>query len=815
MRSEHIRAATGVLSLILLGMASARAERPVYDIPRLDTISVDGKASDWGDDGFRVDLLAPPRGDLRPVADSDAKLRLGWNDRGLFALVAVADDMHVESPAQDRLWSADGVEVFLLPKVGDGKLCQWVIAPGLDPEQEALRWHFHDHRRKAELKKLPAELAAARVKSDDGYVLEMLLPWSALALEAETDLEFGLQLWVNDVDRRSQGPHRLAWFPRLGTAFSPSNAHRCRLANSPSPAELVRAALRCSLDERRIDIKLTARAEHDGKEVSLLEAGETLTTTTLKASASGHATADVQLAIEAGKSYGPVTIQTAGTTVGRPALDFPSASLRYMSAGRYRVMDAQFESVRVVLAQRGEKYSPAYIQGLSGSAFEIDGICPCAPTCHSAMEPEELVRLLGYDAERMGLDQKGMDPAKEVHKLVARVKDEIRAGRSVIVWHAFTTAEWDVVCGFDDEKRQFIGRGSYAGRERYAWASETRTANCLQICPALGAIFVGEKTGELNAREAELTALEQAVRHAHTPRDRFLTETADRKLPWRYRSGLGCYECWERNFRHDPKGAPSVGDRYCLGIYLSTHRMAAAFMRELAPKYPEAKEGFERAAQSFTKEADALGKLRKLEGMDWGSRSKPDPERNALAADMLKEAREAYAEGIDEIEQVLQSIDPDRAARARLPRPVRRENGRTWVERVKKLKFEDGRDCTFIGALEEALLATQRPYKYHDLMGLSGLAFRVRWGNEDTKTKWCGSCAIGEMPDEQALLPRLTGWSLPTQWIDAKKRDSEALRKRIVASINAGKPVVAYPPVWNMALIYGYEDGGRTVLVNA
>ena len=100
-------------------------------------------------------------------------------------------------------------------------------------------------------------------------------------------------------------------------------------------------------------------------------------------------------------------------------------------------------------------------------------------------------------------------------------------------------------------------------------------------------------------------------------------------------------------------------------------------------------------------------------------------------------------------------------------------------------------------------------------MGLSGLAFRVRWCNEDTKTKWCGSSAIGEMPDEQALLPKLSGWSLPTQWLGTKGRDNEALRTRIVASIDAAKPVVAYPPTWNMAVIYGYEDDGKTVLVNA
>ena len=57
---------------------------------------------------------------------------------------------------------------------------------------------------------------------------------------------------------------------------------------------------------------------------------------------------------------------------------------------RYQVMDALFEGVRVILSYRGEPYSAAYVQGISGAAFRIGGICPCAPTCTSAMETQDL-----------------------------------------------------------------------------------------------------------------------------------------------------------------------------------------------------------------------------------------------------------------------------------------------------------------------------------------------------------------------------------------------------------------------------------------
>jgi hypothetical protein len=43
---------------------------------------------------------------------------------------------------------------------------------------------------------------------------------------------------------------------------------------------------------------------------------------------------------------------------------------------RYQVVEPVFEGVRVILSYRGEPYSPAYIQGLAGTAFAVGGICP-------------------------------------------------------------------------------------------------------------------------------------------------------------------------------------------------------------------------------------------------------------------------------------------------------------------------------------------------------------------------------------------------------------------------------------------------------
>ena len=318
----------------------------------------------------------------------------------------------------------------------------------------------------------------------------------------------------------------------------------------------------------------------------------------------------------------------------------------------YHVMEPMYEGIRVVLTYRGESYSPAYIQGVAGAAFRIAGICPCAPTCSTAISSQTLVTQLGYQAESMPLDGEGDLREARLQTLLARVKDEIRAGRPVVLWHAFTTAEWDVVCGFDDETHEFYGRGSYAGRDGYAHASEMRTITCLDICPALGAIFIGEKVSAFDARAAELAALREAVHHAHTTKD-----VPAQCGQWSFLEGLQSYDRWVQDYACDPHKRRGPGDAYCIGIYRSTHRAAADFLCELSSSYPRASAHLLNAAARFTAEAVALDQCEPLLG--WQSPEGPDTDRKARAALLLGQARDSYARGIASIEQALSVIGSD------------------------------------------------------------------------------------------------------------------------------------------------------------
>lgn len=144
---------------------------------------------------------------------------------------------------------------------------------------------------------------------------------------------------------------------------------------------------------------------------------------------------------------------------------------------------------------------------------------------------------------------------------------------------------------------------------------------------------------------------------------------------------------------------------------------------------------------------------------------------------------------------------------------VRREPGRAWIDGLRPLAWRSGRDCTFAGALESALCVTEHPFGYDDLMGFSGLAFRVRWCNPSTGG-WDLTCACGEYPEEYSALIRATGWTLPVELLDVQEVGADAAvgLPRIVANIDAGWPILAPVADHDIGLIAGYEDGGAAVL---
>ncbi|NQT93544.1 MAG: family 16 glycosylhydrolase, partial [Lentisphaerae bacterium] len=315
-----------VLTILTCQLAAATAtagakglkppESPVSDIPRLKGIVVDGKADDWREDGYRADVLIPLSGEVKPVEDCDGWVRLGWDERGLLLLARVHDDRWVESDSEEYLWQADGLEIYLAPGRGSPQLCQWVVAPGMAAGQGSPRWHFYDHRKDEQLKGHPAPLTVSRTRVDNGYVLEVLVPWSSIGIQPSMGREVAVQFWVNDSDSdRVKDPYHALWYPETGTFQHSTRMHRVRLSTRPSPPMDVR--IMGSHDMTRLNTRFlaTARADRAGTTVRLVRrsTGKAFADAQLTKDGSGYAVARIPVPLPTESDpYGHVAVR-AGT----------------------------------------------------------------------------------------------------------------------------------------------------------------------------------------------------------------------------------------------------------------------------------------------------------------------------------------------------------------------------------------------------------------------------------------------------------------------------------------------------------------------
>jgi len=329
MRTATLTSLTALAASCLLVGCAPAGKVAAYDIPRMNDVVVDGKADDWSADGqgaggFRVELLAPIDGAPKPSEDFDARVRLGWDDRGLLLMATVEDDRPIEHEVETLLWQHDAIEVFLAPRQGAPDICQWVIAPGVAPDQPKLRWHLHDHRKDKHLKELPGKIDAARTRTANGYILEALFPWSALAIEPEVGREVAFQVDMIDADlaERSQ-PYVATWFPAVGTFMDSKRAQTLRLADAPSAPAIARASGDYDLDHLRSRITVFAAA---GKSATVSD-GQTVLARASFTPKDRLVAATLLFPLpDPGKPFGPLTVAIDGRDVATVTMpDFAAA----------------------------------------------------------------------------------------------------------------------------------------------------------------------------------------------------------------------------------------------------------------------------------------------------------------------------------------------------------------------------------------------------------------------------------------------------------------------------------------------------------
>ncbi len=344
---------------------------PIFDVPRLDQISIDGSAADWEERGLNVCTLANTSGKVQARNDIDATLRLGWNDRGLLALVTVRDDVLMESanPAD-----GDSIEFFLATGVGSQEMVRLTVGPGLDPTHPRLRTRGFDLRHDPKLKAAPPKISAARSKVDGGYIIEALIPWSNLGWsKPPVGRELGFQLIVNDVDASGQSS-KLVWFPSTRTAEDSTKVHRLRLAGPNANVAPVQVAAYGSYPRfHSTRVTVTADPSLTGKsiELSAFENGERKLIATSKLDRDfvrpelASAIISLPMAARGGGGYGLLDVSVDGRRLAVADLPDPGRVAQWVMPYEEFVFKPCVFSSRAF--PEGDYEDPSHVEDLIGA----------------------------------------------------------------------------------------------------------------------------------------------------------------------------------------------------------------------------------------------------------------------------------------------------------------------------------------------------------------------------------------------------------------------------------------------------------------
>lgn len=273
----------------LPAMMPGSSDDASFATPRLPgPIVIDGEGDDWGIHGLRLDYLAQPNGEWPDPIGFAATAKLGWTPDGVAVLIHVVDDEATEAQDAGKLWEADGVELFLGIALDDPRAGQFVITPGLDPivnPDIASGKTLVRSAAYARDENMPQKIAvqAASVKTDDGYVIEALVPWNILGEnpKPETGDTFTFQLIVNDQDGEF-GRDQLAWYPAVDSYQNRQAMQTIRLADAPGTTVRMQVLPRYDTDLGQLVLDLGGEPRLIGERVVIRSGELEITTVTLE-----------------------------------------------------------------------------------------------------------------------------------------------------------------------------------------------------------------------------------------------------------------------------------------------------------------------------------------------------------------------------------------------------------------------------------------------------------------------------------------------------------------------------------------------------
>lgn len=307
-----------VAAMLLCASCTSQSTQTVTDIPRIAGVDVRESPADWKGQGLVVRALAGENAILRPSTAFEVVGRLGWNEEGLLLQVNVTDSSPDESRDINTLYRGDSVELFLTTDDKTVGVAQVIASPGSDPSKARVK--FFDYRNMTFKKDAaPVIPRAVSRRAEHGYVMDVLLPWSAMKIKPQVGTTARVRFCVNDLGGREI--QRFGWINHQATGgwddFPP-----VRLAEKPSAPSPI--AVWGGYDEfKSCFVSAVAEPQLAGKTISVMQDGKVVGDAKL-AMDGGRAMAQVILPFpELGKTMSDVAVQFDGKPI--KSISFPDA----------------------------------------------------------------------------------------------------------------------------------------------------------------------------------------------------------------------------------------------------------------------------------------------------------------------------------------------------------------------------------------------------------------------------------------------------------------------------------------------------------
>jgi len=168
--------------------------------------TIDGVFDEWFLDRYAVANVVYGRGNWSGEKDLYANVMVGWDDYNLYLAAKVKDDAYVQKATAEELFRGDSIEILVDTVVSNDFYHQALsnddfqlgISPGKDApgtDTEAYLWY---PRGSAGSK---VKVKAAATTTDNGYRIEVKIPWELLGVTPFKGQHFGFAFSVSDNDK--------------------------------------------------------------------------------------------------------------------------------------------------------------------------------------------------------------------------------------------------------------------------------------------------------------------------------------------------------------------------------------------------------------------------------------------------------------------------------------------------------------------------------------------------------------------------------------------------------------------------------------